>query len=130
MDSSPTSIDKNPFIERMEQYDDKEILNIIKNGADYQPQGVEAAIRIAIKRELISQEEGENLLSYTLKKIKQNEELENKELERNGRKGRIEMISGVILFIGGMVFTFESSNYIWIGALVFGPVLFIRGLFR
>ena len=130
MESSLTPNNDNPFIERMEKYEDKEILDVIKNGADYQSQGVEAAIRIAIKRELISQDEGEKLLNYTIEKIAETEAAESKVIEKNRSKGRVEMVVGVILFISGLIYTIQSSHYIWIGALIFGPVMFIRGLFR
>jgi len=130
MESSLTPNNDNPFIERMEKYEDKEILDVIKNGADYQSQGVEAAIRIAIKRELISQDEGEKLLNYTIEKITETEAAESKVIEKNRSKGRVEMVVGVILFISGLIYTIQSSHYIWIGALIFGPVMFIRGLFR
>jgi len=130
MASSQTPIEENPFIERMERLEDKELLNVIKNGADYQPQGVEAAIVVAIKRELLSKEEGEKLLGYTLERIKQNEESSVVEAEKRSARGRVEMVLGVIMFVAGLGFTINSSHYIWIGALVVGPILFIRGLFR
>ena len=121
---------ENPFIEKFNDLDDSEILNILRNGANYQPKGVEAAIIVAIKRELISKEEGEKLLGYTLEVIKQNEESLEVEVEKKNARGRLEMVLGIIIFIVGLGFTINSSHYIWIGALVVGPVLFIKGLFR
>lgn len=130
MESFQTPIESNPFIERMEKLEDKELLDVIKNGADYQPQGVEAAVKVAIKRELITKEDGEKLLGYTLEKIKKNEDTLEKDLERIRAVGRVEMVLGAILFAAGLIFTIKSSHYVWIGALVFGPILFIRGLFK
>lgn len=130
MASSQTPIEVNPFIERMERLEDKELLDVVKNGADYQHQGVEAAIIVATKRGLISKEEGDKLLGYTLEKIKLNEESLEVEVEKKHARGRFEMVLGIILFIVGLGFTVNSSQYIWIGALVLGPILFIRGIFR
>ena len=128
--TSNTSLETNPFIEKMETLEDKELLDVIKNGAEYQPQGVEAAIRVAIKRELISKEEGEKLLGYTFETIKHNDELLSEEVEKKLARGRVEMLVGIVTFLAGVYFTVNSTHYIWIGALVCGPVLFIRGLFR
>ena len=130
MVSSKTPIEENPFIERMERLEDKELLDVVTNGANYQPQGVEAAIVVAIKRELISKDKGEKLLGYTLEVIKQNEESLEVEVERKNARGRFEMVLGIILFVVGLGFTINSMHYIWIGARVFGPILFIKGLFR
>jgi hypothetical protein len=130
MISTETPIEKSPFLDRMETLDDKELLDVIKNGSGYQPQAVEAAVTVAIKRELIAKEEGEALLGYTIETIKHNEEEQVKEVNTNKAKGRFEMVLGVIMFTVGLIFTINSSQYVWIGALVVGPILFIRGLFR
>lgn len=114
----------------MEKLDDTELLNVIKNGVDYQPEGVEAAVMVAINRNLISKEEGEKLLGYTIEIIKKNKETLEVEVERKSARGRFEMVLGIILFTVGLGFTINSMHYIWIGALFFGPILFIRGLFR
>jgi hypothetical protein len=130
MESIKTPSDFNPFLERMEKLEDKELLDVLKNGSGYQPESVEAAVTVAVKRELISREEGDTLLGYTLGQIKQHEETIEAEVERKKARGRREMVLGIIIFIVGLGFTVNSSHYIWIGALIAGPVLFIRGLFR
>lgn len=130
MPFNQTQIESNPFIERMELLEDKELLSAIKSGANYQPQGVEAAIMLAIKRGLISQEESEKLLGYTIERIKQGEEYQEVELKKVRATGRVEMILGALMFTSGLIFTILSTHYIWIGALVVGPILFIRGLFK
>jgi hypothetical protein len=130
MISTNTPIAENSFKGRMEKLDDKELLNVIKNGTEYQPEAAEAAVMEAAKRELISQEEGEKLLGYTIARIKQNEEELAETVETNRAKGRIQMVLGVILFTAGLVFTITSNQYVWIGALVAGPILFLKGLFK
>ncbi len=123
-------IDENDIKSRMERLEDKELLDVIKNGTGYRPQAAKAAVMVAIRRELISKEEGEKLLGYTIEKIKQDEDIQAEAAETNSTKGRVEMVVGVIIFTTGLVFTIKSSHYVWIGALVVGPILFIRGLFK
>jgi hypothetical protein len=121
---------KNQYQDKMENLDDKELLNVITKGTDYEPQAVKAAVAVAVKRELISQEDGDNILGYTLGKIEENEvELVN-HVKQEKKKGGIEMISGILIFVLGLALTAFSYHLIWIGALVFGPILFLRGLFK
>jgi len=130
MISTETPIERSPFLDRMEKLEDKELLDVIKNGTGYQPQAAEAAVMVAIERQLISQEEGEKLLGYTIERIKQNEEIQTVAVKTNSAKGRVEMVLGTIIFTAGLIFTIKLSHYVWIGALVVGPILFFRGLFK
>jgi hypothetical protein len=46
---------------------------------------------------------------------------------RNGNPARDVIIGGLFLF-GGLIGTFSDTGYIFIGAIVFGGIQFVRGL--
>ena len=130
MKSNETTKENNPFQDRIENFEDKELLNVIKNVTDYQPQAVEVAVMTAIKRNLITQEDGEKILNYTDENIEKNKGIFKAKIIEEKKKGRLEIVLGIITFVIGMTSIIFSYHSIWIGAIIFGPILFFRGLFK
>lgn len=126
--SNPSTQNENPFLEKMETLNDEELLRIIQNGSDYQPHAVEAAVRKATDRNLITKMEGENILQYTQNQTENKNHLNEKKATQIKNEALIQIIAGTGLLTAGLWLTnMSEGHYYYIGAIVFGLVLLVRG---
>ena len=123
----------------MNNLDNKQLLDVIKKGSEYQIKAIEAAIYVAVNRNLITNSDGDEILGATIEIINKNKKNKEAEVAENRKEGQAEMIIGAIIFaIGGVITWYTYTNaveeggtyYVMYGSILSGLVIFFRGLFK
>lgn len=140
---------ENPYMASLENCSDDEIFEIIANPDETEnPAKYTAAISIAIKREMISEYQAENLLDGNITVLDYNPNIIDKQVEdfkeekeiyrKESRKKLSDIQYGLlILGFGGVLLIFAYSGDLWFptktkiigySSIVIGSILLIIGL--
>jgi hypothetical protein len=140
---------ENPYLDSLESCSDDEIFEIISNPDETEnPAKYSAAISIALKREMISEYQAENLLDGNTTVLNYNPNIIDKQVEdfkeekaiyrKESRKKLSDIQFGLLLLgFGGVLLIFAYSGELWFpiktkiigySSIVIGSMLLIIGL--
>ncbi|HCT30163.1 MAG TPA: hypothetical protein DIW31_05405 [Bacteroidales bacterium] len=143
--------DENPYISSLENCSDDEIFEIVSNPSEIDDTSKYAeAVSIALKREMISEYQAENLLDGNTTVLDYNPNIIDKQIEdfkeekaiylKESRKKMSDILYGLMLIgIGGILLLFAytgdlffptKTKIIGYSSIVIGFLLFIIGLMK
>jgi hypothetical protein len=117
---------ENKFEEVMSEHPDEVLIGTLKTRHMYQKEAVDAAIKEAVKRRLILNEEDLDT-KYPVAEV-ETLSVSDAEQELVNERAKKDMLYGALWCVGGLVATAAEIGYIFWGAIVFGGVQCIKGL--
>mgnify|MGYP001551922464 FL=1 len=110
----------------MSEHPDTVLIKTLKTRNTYQKEAVDAAVKEAIKRRLILNEQDLNE-KYPVDEI-QEMSMSDAEQELINDRAKKDILYGALWCVGGLVATAAEIGYIFWGAIVFGGVQCVKGL--
>lgn len=117
---------ENKFQEVMAEHSDEVLIGTLKTRHIYQKEAVDAAIKEAVKRRLILNEEDLDT-KYPVAEV-ETMSVSDVEQELINERAKKDILYGALWCVGGLVATAAEIGYIFWGAIVFGGVQCVKGL--
>ena len=119
------------FKEVMSNNSDEKLIDILKNRNKYQPIAVDAAVNESINRKIII-DSNDLEVKYPMSSIisVQNEIDEQEYISAKKKQAENDMLYGALWCIGGIIATAAHIGFIFWGAILFGGIQFLGGLFN